>query len=209
MRGGAARGKAAGMVRNPYDSSEALFAFDAELRLVVWNEEAERLTGFTAGEALGRHCWEILDGVDDEGKRVCRPDCSYARMMMRGEAPRGPVVQIRTKDGARRKVGFSLLTVQGGEDSQYLHLVHPHARQPAEASPAGDAELTPRQLEVLELAVDGLSGREIGAVLGLAETTVRNHLKLLQFKLDCTSRDELVAKALALGLLEARASAAR
>jgi PAS domain S-box-containing protein len=209
MRGAATGGKAAGIVESPYDSGEALFAFDAELRLVVWNEEAERLTGFSAGEALGRHCWEILDGVDNEGQRVCRPDCSYARMMMRGEAPRGPVVQIRTKGGARRKVGFSLLTVQGGEHAQYLHLVHPEARQPAESSRVGDAELTPRQVEVLELAADGLSGREIGAALGLAETTVRNHLKLLQFKLDCTSRDELTVKARALGLLEARTPATR
>lgn len=208
MRGADARGKAAGIVGGPYDSGEALFAFDAELRLVVWNEEAERLTGFAPAEALGRHCWEIVDGVDDEGQRVCRPDCSYARMMMRGQAPRGPVVQIRTKTGGRRRVAFSLLTVQGGEHAQYLHLVHPEAEQP-EKGDVADAALTRRQLEVLELAGNGLSGREIGAVLGLAETTVRNHLKLIEFKLDCRGRDELVRKARALGLLETRTSAAR
>ena len=36
--------------------------------------------------------------------------------------------------------------------------------------------LTPRQLEVLRLAAKGLGNSEIGAVLGISPSTVKNHL---------------------------------
>jgi PAS domain S-box-containing protein len=191
------------MAADRVESAEALFAFDDGLRLVLWNEEAERLTGFGAEEVLGRHCWEVLDGVDDEGRRICRPDCAYARMMMKGESSQGPVVRIRTTGGRRRRVGFSLLTVQGGERAQYLHLVHP-VEPPAGSRAADRPELTARQLEVLALAAEGSSARAIAGELGLAETTVRNHLNLIVFKLGCETRVDALAKARELGLLRAR-----
>lgn len=188
---------------DPYDSGEALFAFDEDLRLVAWNEEAERLTGFAAGEALGRFCWEVLDGVDEQGLRVCRPDCGYARLMMAGAAPRGPRVRIRTKSGLRRRVSFSLLSVRAGEPPRFLHLVNveddPGA--PAEEDPGDvDVRLSARQLEVLDLAGTGMTAVAVGEALGIAETTVRNHLRVAQFKLGCATKAEAVSRARALGL---------
>jgi PAS domain S-box-containing protein len=183
-----------------------MFAFDRDLRVVLWNDEAERLTGFPAAEVLGSYCWEVLDGVDEQGNRVCRPDCGYARMMLRGESPRGPVVRIRTSSGARRRVAFSLLTIQGRQQQRYLHLVHPAGAWAASSDP-GATELTPRQLDVLRLAADGLSARAIGAALGLAETTVRNHLNLVRFKLDVETREAAVARARELGIIAPSAPA--
>jgi PAS domain S-box-containing protein len=39
-----------------------LFLVDADRRIVYWNPEAERITGYSAQEAIGQHCF-FLDGV--------------------------------------------------------------------------------------------------------------------------------------------------
>ena len=63
------------------------------------------------------------------------------------------------------------------------------------------ASLSRRQREVLELLANGIPAREIAVRLGLAETTVRNHIRHLLRKLGCHSQLEAVAVAYRLGLL--------
>lgn len=62
--------------------------------------------------------------------------------------------------------------------------------------------LSVRQREVLGLLAEGIPAREIAVRLGLAETTVRNHIRCLLRKLGCHSQLEAVAKAYRLGLLD-------
>lgn len=64
---------------------------------------------------------------------------------------------------------------------------------------AGD--LTSRELEVLRLLAGGYSNREIGAALGVAERTVKNHVASILGKLWVRDRTRAVLKALSLGLL--------
>ena len=64
------------------------------------------------------------------------------------------------------------------------------------------ASLTPREIEVLALAADGLSGPELAQKLVLSSTTVHTHFKNIYQKLDVRSRPAAVAKALRLGLIE-------
>lgn len=62
-------------------------------------------------------------------------------------------------------------------------------------------ELSRRQREVLQLLGEGVQAREIAARLGLAEPTVRNHIRLVLRKLGCHSQLEAVAVAARLDLL--------
>ena len=48
---------------------------------------------------------------------------------------------------------------------------------------------------------EGVSAREIGVRLDLAEATVRNHIRAILRKLGCHSQLEAVATAVRLGLL--------
>lgn len=63
-------------------------------------------------------------------------------------------------------------------------------------------ELSPRQHEVLQLLGEGVQAREIAARLGLAEPTVRNHIRVVLRKLGCHSQLEAVAVAARLDLLQ-------
>jgi ATP/maltotriose-dependent transcriptional regulator MalT len=68
--------------------------------------------------------------------------------------------------------------------------------------PDPSALLTPREIEVLALAADGLSGPELARGLVLSPTTVNTHFKNIYEKLDVRNRAAAVAKAMRLGLIE-------
>jgi DNA-binding NarL/FixJ family response regulator len=84
-------------------------------------------------------------------------------------------------------------SIAGGLDSR-----------PAPATPdehvAGES-LTPREHEVLELASQGLSNREIAALLGITDHTVKFHLASIYGKLGAATRTEAVRRGLRRGLL--------
>ena len=63
-----------------------------------------------------------------------------------------------------------------------------------------DESLTPRELQVVDLIVRGLTNREIAQELFLAEKTVGNHIGRILVKLDLRSRTQLAAYAVERGL---------
>ena len=72
----------------------------------------------------------------------------------------------------------------------------------ARAAADGRTLLSPRELEVLRLTADGLSGPEIGRQLHLSPETVKTHLKSLYDKLGVRDRAAAVAEGMRRGFLE-------
>ena len=64
------------------------------------------------------------------------------------------------------------------------------------------ASLTPREIEVLALAADGLNGPDLAHELVLSVATVNTHFKNIYEKLDVRNRPGAVAKAMRLGLID-------
>jgi len=64
------------------------------------------------------------------------------------------------------------------------------------------AHLTPRELDVVRLVVEGRSNDEVGAALGIGAKTVETHLRRLFERFDVASRTELAARALREGWLD-------
>ncbi len=62
-------------------------------------------------------------------------------------------------------------------------------------------ELTPREIEVLQLVAEGLPNRRIALILGISEHTVKFHVDAILGKLGAHSRTEAVTRAARLGLL--------
>jgi DNA-binding CsgD family transcriptional regulator len=63
------------------------------------------------------------------------------------------------------------------------------------------AWLTPREIEVLALAAEGLSGPELAENLALSTATVHTHFKNIYEKLRVRTRAAAVAKAMRLGVI--------
>jgi two-component system NarL family response regulator len=62
-------------------------------------------------------------------------------------------------------------------------------------------ELTTRELEVLQLIVQGLMNKNIAHTLGIAEHTVKNHVKSILEKLGANDRTEAATAAIQRGII--------
>jgi DNA-binding NarL/FixJ family response regulator len=74
-------------------------------------------------------------------------------------------------------------------------------RQTREAFGA-QADLTERELEILEYVAVGLSGKQVASRLGLSPRTVETHLAKLYRKLGVRNRVQAISRAASLGLIE-------
>jgi DNA-binding CsgD family transcriptional regulator/tetratricopeptide (TPR) repeat protein len=80
-------------------------------------------------------------------------------------------------------------------------------RGPRKATRQNPAELTARELEVLELVAQGLSNSEIAKRLFVSEKTVAHHVSAILRKLDARTRTHASAQAMRLGLVAQRSVA--
>ena len=69
----------------------------------------------------------------------------------------------------------------------------------------GCKEVTPRELEILQLVAKGYSNKHIADVCNISEQTVKNHVSYLMMKLEATNRTHAVTVALRTGLITAQA----
>jgi len=186
-----------------FRSGDALVAFDARYEILAWNEAAEQLTGVPAAEAVGKRCWEVLGGREANGGIVCHAGCSVGRLALERWPVATREVDVRTPTGRRR---VAMATIAVADPPVILHLlrnapdgIHEEAANDMACGPT--LSLTPRQLEVLGLLGEGAAARVIAQRLGLAETTVRNHIRAILLELGAHSQLEAVAKARRVGLV--------
>ena len=180
-----------------FRSGDPLFAFGSDLTIVSWNHAAEELTGVPADEAVGRYCWEVLGGHDEGGNLVCHRGCSTARLAREGRAVSRQALLIKTREG-RRPAEVSTVAVEDGDRRRFLHILR---TRDARSAPVPKL-LTPRQLQVLGLLAAGIPAKVIATRLGLAEATVRNHIRAILITLGTHSQLEAIAKARRLRLVE-------
>ena len=86
---------------NLYDG---LYITSLDRQITFWNSAAERITGFSATEVIGRRCAEnILNHIDKHGTRLCESLCPLAYTMIDGQAQEQDVY-LHHKDGHRLPV---------------------------------------------------------------------------------------------------------
>jgi DNA-binding CsgD family transcriptional regulator len=169
-------------------------------RIVEWNPAAEELSGISASDAVGRHCWEVIRGRDAAGGLVCHRDCSVARLAREGWPVRCADLHVRMPSGVER-VTISTIVVGTGDDAVVLHPLQLAPVDQERPEPDGQSPaLTPRQREILVLLADGVPAKEIASRLSLSVATVRNHIQELLRRLGVSSQLAAVAKARQLGL---------
>lgn len=176
-----------------FRSGDALMAFGPDLRVDAWNEELESLTGISAAEAIGRPCWEVLGGLHERGAVICHPGCSTARLAREGRPIPSRRIVIKTADGRKLITMSTIAAVNADRSAVGLHLFRP--TPDAESEPAPESHLTARQQEVIELIAEGVPAKMIATKLGVAEVTVRNHIRAILLELGCHSQLEALAEA--------------
>ena len=141
-----------------------------------------------------------MAAVDEDGALVCHSGCSCARLAREGWPVPRKTLLVKSKTGTRRPLSVSTICLNQDGRDLFLHVLEPSTpisllQQPARVG------LTPRQREVLSLVADGYSARQIARRLGLAEPTVRNHIRAILVELRVHSQLAAVARARKLGLV--------
>jgi len=84
--------------------SEGVYVCDLDRRITYWNKSAERITGWTAKDVIGRQCFDnVLCHIDKDGHRLCGEEyCPLHRSMVTGTGSRTSLlVFAQGKDGKR------------------------------------------------------------------------------------------------------------
>jgi DNA-binding NarL/FixJ family response regulator len=103
-----------------------------------------------------------------------------------------------TKDMAS---GELVRAIRAAHDGETFVSATVRSSRPADATTLDRASLTPRELDVLRLAVEGLTNAAIADRLSLSVNTVRNHVQNAMTKLGAHSKLEATAIAVRTGIV--------
>jgi DNA-binding NarL/FixJ family response regulator len=107
------------------------------------------------------------------------------------------------KTASGEEIVRAVRTVQRGEAALSPEVASKVIRQATSGRPEGAREqverLTPREIDVLRLAAEGMTNRAIGHELSIGHRTVQGHLANIYGKLGVNSRTEAVTQALRRG----------
>lgn len=84
--------------------ADGVYVTDTGRRILLWNRAAERITGWTAAEVVGRTCFDnLLCHVDKDGHCLCGHEhCPLHRSVVTGRASEAPLlVYAQRKTGER------------------------------------------------------------------------------------------------------------
>jgi DNA-binding NarL/FixJ family response regulator len=186
------------------------------LRAVIASEPDMEMVGEAANgeEAIDRYREERPDIVLMD-LRMPIMDGLTATLAILREFPDAKIVALTTYEGdedihralSAGARGYLLKDMMRSQLLQVIRTVQKGQRAIPAAIAARLAEytprieLTPRELEVLQLMAKGLSNPEIASTLGRTESTMKVHVSNILQKLQATDRTEAVTVAIQRGIL--------
>lgn len=91
--------------------SDGVYFADLDRRILLWNKAAETITGYRAGEIIGKTCPDtLLNHIDEEGRPLCEVACPLFSTIVDGKK-REARVFVRHKEGYRIPVMVRIFPV--------------------------------------------------------------------------------------------------
>jgi PAS domain S-box-containing protein len=205
-------------------TDDGAFIIDGRNRIIFWNQAAVELLGFTAEEVIGLQCYEVLGGLDEQGRTLCQRYCRVAIQAKRGDVLPNQDIYARTHADGGRWLNVTTFVYPVDDKSLapvIVHLFRDTTEQknyqrfadsvlaaserlqqngasrvvPATPTDSQLDRLTQRERQVLELMAQGMGTKEIAGTLTISPSTVRNHVQHILDKLGAHSRLEAIAYA--------------
>jgi PAS domain S-box-containing protein len=102
------------------NSGDGVMILDADRTIQAWNQTLTGMTGMPPEEAIGRHCYEVLDLHNRQGVSVCQTACPLVktpedgRLYVEGDTRRADGVEISVADN---------YSPQNDEDARLLSVI--------------------------------------------------------------------------------------
>ena len=200
-------------------TADAAFAISEDGEIHSWNKAAERLFGFPADEVRNKTCFEVLQGTDSLGTRVCHEGCSV--MECAGKQVEIPNFDMseKTRSGQRIWINMSVIIFDNprtgrrllvhlardiSEQKKTEQLVHKVLDLSQQLSQLGESsgrtapvsDLSEQEKHILCRFAEGKSSANIAKSLDISPQTLRNHLHHINQKLRTHNRLEAVMHAI-------------
>lgn len=95
--------------------SDGMYFVDPNRTITYWNKSAEKISGFTAQEVVGRSCSDnILTHINDDGESLCLGKCPLEKSILEA-VPLETHVYMHHKDGHRIPVTLRSAPLFDGE----------------------------------------------------------------------------------------------
>jgi len=98
--------------------SDGVYVCDRDRRITYWSKSAERITGWTSEDVVGRRCLDnILCHIDKDGHTLCGEEfCPLHRSMLTGSTSTVPlIVYAQAKDGKRIPMQVSVAPIRNSD----------------------------------------------------------------------------------------------
>jgi PAS domain S-box-containing protein len=201
------------------NTADAAFALTDGGEICSWNASAEALFGYGRSEAVGKTCFDLLQGDGVMGTRVCTNECHVRDCVARHTPVCDFDLEVTTRSGERVWVNMSTVVREDHHTGRrrIVHLARNIAAQKRTellvgrvlrlskqlvdtaddaARPAPVSALSDQERRVLKSLSEGKNPRTVVADLGISPQTLRNHLHHINQKLGTHNRLEAVIHAI-------------
>lgn len=94
---------------------EGVYYVDCTRQIQYWNKGAERISGYSPEEVIGKHCFDnLLVHVDGQGNSLCKGKCPLSATIKDG-LERQARVYLHHKDGHRVPVSVSIAPIRDAD----------------------------------------------------------------------------------------------
>jgi len=88
---------------------EGIIAHDLRRKIFFFNKAAEKITGFSRQEIIGRDCHDVFSGG------ICKSNCSFKSLTAKHELPDSSyTLNIKGKDGLSRQLEMNVVEIRNG-----------------------------------------------------------------------------------------------
>lgn len=195
--------------------------------IVAWNQAAAETFGLQPEEAIGKNCFDIICGKDEDS--VCARDCIVRELAKTDKKVPGFDLRARTVKG-EQWFAVTVVVVYVSNNGRLPYTIHifrnidlykridsllrdyvlsetRNSRSgainivPGNGSLSRQPNLTKRELEILKLVAKSETSQTIAEKLNISPITVDNHMQNVLKKLNAHSRLEAVIRAGHVGIL--------
>ncbi|GEM_PF-2004010 len=202
-------------------SSDAVFGISNGGEILYWNSACEKMLGWTSDETRGEQCAKVLDGNDLHGNPFCGPDCpvrkKHAAKQIHGDFDLLIDSKCSSSSSTWVNIGIYYVPPDYREEAEgidvffSLRSVDSHRllqrmangtfNDTTRTQSLNSSPITAREVEVLQLATQGLNSKQIAEQLHICPATVKNHFRNIYAKLEVHNRAEAITVALQSGIL--------
>jgi PAS domain S-box-containing protein len=106
-------------------SADGAFVIDHQQNIIFWSQSAEEILGYSAQEAHGRKCYDLLKGCSFRGENICRAQGLIISTIQQQQPVRHFDLLVQHREGPKVPIGVSTLPFYDlDDDTQPAGLTH-------------------------------------------------------------------------------------